>query len=46
MDKSWHSLINMIPEGICLIDKDTSQISYANDEMKKILLGTDESNEP
>jgi hypothetical protein len=37
MQESWKKMLQIIPEGFLVLDKDTSSISYANSELKKIL---------
>ena len=37
MDASWQKLISLIPEGICILDNETKNVFYINEELKRIL---------
>ena len=44
MQESWKKMLQIIPEGFMVMDKDSNNISYANSEIKKILDTNENSN--
>lgn len=44
MNQSWQKMISMIPESLCIADKETKEIFYTNTELNKLFLNIEDVN--